>query len=390
MPHDMRFSCLELNNSLVCMELINLVQTYRQCARELKQLHERTHQELSVSKEQLALAHNDLSTARRELENERHTNQVTVHELKCQLSSVQAELDSTHEAINVLQKADESVIEARTRVNDEKRKSQDLRKQFSQAEAEWDACRSVLMDRVKFLEEQSELMARDLQEASDSLHSSRSTVSSLEIDKRRLESEMRSLEIYLKEKESQINIFCQGARNEQNESIEQIVTLTEQLHAERMGAVLLKADLERVNHQLASVESMMVGLRESEAHLKHALTNKVSEKGEIASLQNELTSTRSELAQCRAELANQSHNLCKLRQQKMKLKKQRSELVKLIRSKFPSLSTYIRISWVLFCFWVDDVCDLIRIVGFRGGGDKVQPEGAHKIRSGCAGCDFPL
>ena len=323
------------------MELINLVQSYRQCARGLKDLHERTNQDLVVCREQLALAHSELSKERTNVENERNTYQLTLHELKCKLNAVQAELDSANEAITVLQKTDESVIDARSRVNDEKRKSQDLRKQYTQAEAEWEACRSVLLERVKFLEEQSEELCRDLKQTSDSLHSARATVSSLESEKRSLENEMRSLEGKLKQNENHLNSVLEGSRKEQNESLEQIVSLTEQLHAARIAQVIFRAEFERVSSQLSSVEHVLVGLRESEALLKQALSTRVSENSDIASLQSELNSTKSELVQCRAELTDQRRDVLKLQQQKIHLKKQRAELVKLIRNKFPSLSTYI-------------------------------------------------
>lgn len=311
-------------------------------------LHEQSEKSLARSQEQLSSLRESLQKERIAAVHFRDSTGREMSRLSHEKIRLQAEHETLKQLCQSLQEPDTALVEARARIVDERRKAVELRAEYSKARTEWETARDALLDRLKVVEDNNNVLHQTIEEANERLRHQSSKLRETEFLNRQQVSKVSELETKFSATTAALKDFMKQSETDRSKLMNRTIDLSEKLHDRDARLLILEADCTSQASQLAGFEAKIKTLIDTQTILRDRLDLKIKEERSLSELESriqvlelekvniesrlsfvtrELDTSRLALEKCR--LSN-----CKLVKQKERLKDQRSQLIGILRRNY--------------------------------------------------------
>lgn len=315
---------------------VKLLLRYRDCVGDLKTLYEESQQNLTRKEELIS----HLTVELREATN-RHTEHRS-NEKQKQLSlseeivKLKSELETTREVIQCIMNSEAALLEARTRIVEEKSASLSLRQRLKLSEATCAALKEEAEAKQRVVEQSYKIKMEVLLNTINKLEEAQERLDVCENDNIVKTSQVQLLEKRVKDLTVELDSYISMAESERSSINGQLVSLTNNLEESETKCVLLEAELVAVKRQRDSSQGIARTLTMEKDELL-ALVDRTKEANVLELKLRDMTQAmereRQQVESLSSELEKCHLKIDRLEARKEVIKQQRKDLVELFRNK---------------------------------------------------------
>jgi chromosome segregation ATPase len=314
---------------------IKLLLRYRECLEGLKKLYGHSQRTLASRDEEIAALSQELRGAH--LKNQEAWRKIEKSELNLteEIHSLKAELETTKEVIRSLEKSESELMDARTRLVQERSASLSLRQRLKRAEATAEAYREEAEARKRFMEDSYAVKMEVLLNTIARLEDAKERADLTERENNCMKTKLAEGDSRMKELSREMERMIKESEKERSSINSEIVSLSQTASDAETKCALLGVEvmgLKRQNEALeGTIRSLTISEKEARSLIDDLRRNATQERDALAVA---LEGERSTVTSLRAQVIQQKGKIEKLEEKKNQMKQQRKNLVELFKIKF--------------------------------------------------------
>jgi hypothetical protein len=323
-------------------EYVKLLLRYRECVQGLKELYGQSQRTLANRDEEIADLTRNLREAHLHSQETRYLLDRTELSVNEEISRMKAELRTTQDVLECLRKSESELMEARTRLVEEKSSSLSLRQRLKRAETSAEVYREEAEARQLMSEDGFKVKLEVLLNTIARLEDAKERAELAEADRERMSCRLKDSEIRIKDLLDEIDRIGREIEKERSSINNDIVSLSETVNETETKLTLLGVEIQSLKRQKEVLEVTVGSLTKSEQEARAYIDELIRKHGEVlhqnsrevAALEVSLEEERNTTRMLRIEVEKQKEKIAKYETERNRIKNQRRDLVEIFRNKF--------------------------------------------------------